>query len=164
MTAHYHDLAKSSEAVSSRSFAFVDGLLRSTTNQPESDESDVYRDGVKRLLDLALVVLSLPLVMPLILLFAAIVALDGGKPLFRQNRLGSGGRLHCREDIVLWPVVLIAGRHRQQLANRDIPRAGERRHPPPHLVVERQLAPLSQQQHGRRRELLAHRADAVAHR
>ena len=94
MTAHYHDLAKSSEAVSSRNFAFVDGLLRSTNGLPESEDSDVYRDGAKRLIDLVLVVLSLPLVLPLVLLLAGIVALDGGKPLYCQNRVGKNGRTY----------------------------------------------------------------------
>lgn len=94
MTAHYHDLAKSSEAVSSRNFVFADGHLRSATHQPESDESDIYRDGVKRLLDVVLVLVSLPLVLPIILVFAAIVALDGGKPFYCQNRVGKNGRTY----------------------------------------------------------------------
>lgn len=94
MTAHYHDLAKSSEAVSSRKFAFVDGLLHSTTGLPDSDDNDVYRDGAKRVLDVLLVVVSLPLVLPLVMILAAIVALDGGKPLYRQNRVGKNGRTY----------------------------------------------------------------------
>ena len=91
MTAHYHDLAKSSDAVSARNFVFADGLLRSATHQPDSDDSDVYRDAVKRALDIVLVLVSLPLVLPLVLLLATIVALDGGKPFYRQNRVGKNG-------------------------------------------------------------------------
>ncbi len=91
MTAHYHDLAKSSDAVSARNFVFVDGLLRSATHRPESDEDDLYRDSIKRVLDIVLVLVSLPLVLPLVLLFAAVIALDGGKPFYRQNRVGKNG-------------------------------------------------------------------------
>lgn len=91
MTAHYHDLANGGEAVSVRDYGFVDELLRSSTHQPESDDQDVYRDGLKRVLDLALVLVSLPIVLPLVLVLAAVVALDGGKPFYRQIRVGKNG-------------------------------------------------------------------------
>ena len=53
----------------------------------------LYRDGIKRGLDIALVLLSLPVSLPLILIMMALVALDGGRPLYRQKRLGRGGRV-----------------------------------------------------------------------
>lgn len=51
-----------------------------------------YRTVVKRALDITLVLLSAPLVVPLILVLAALVALDGGRPFYSQMRLGRGGR------------------------------------------------------------------------
>jgi lipopolysaccharide/colanic/teichoic acid biosynthesis glycosyltransferase len=53
----------------------------------------IYRDGAKRCLDFVLVVLSLPISLPLILVMMCLVALDGGNPLYRQKRLGRGGRV-----------------------------------------------------------------------
>lgn len=46
----------------------------------------------KRLLDLALVLIASPLVVPLVLTLALVVARDGGKPFYRQIRVGRGGR------------------------------------------------------------------------
>lgn len=60
--------------------------------QPEPDASP-YRNGGKRFFDVALVVLSLPVVLPLILLLACIVALDGHNPFYTQNRVGRNGRI-----------------------------------------------------------------------
>ncbi len=51
-----------------------------------------YRDFGKRALDLALVILAAPFVVPLIAILAAIVALDGGRPFYTQPRVGRGGR------------------------------------------------------------------------
>ncbi|PWJ12872.1 sugar transferase [Jannaschia seohaensis] len=47
----------------------------------------------KRTLDLTLVILALPLWLPLILMAAAVVALDGHSPFYRQPRVGRGGRV-----------------------------------------------------------------------
>ena len=47
----------------------------------------------KRALDLALVVAALPVWLPLILLAAAVVALDGHSPFYGQDRVGRGGRI-----------------------------------------------------------------------
>ena len=70
---------------------------------------------------------------------------------------------HRRHDVVLRPEVLIARRHRQQLAQRDLVGARQIGKPPRDRVVERDLPVFSEQQNRRRRELLADRADAVAH-
>ncbi|WP_428515111.1 sugar transferase [Roseovarius sp.] len=53
----------------------------------------VYEKGVKRCLDLALIVLTLPLSLPIILGMAALVALDGNSPFYFQKRLGKRGRV-----------------------------------------------------------------------
>ncbi|RKF12386.1 sugar transferase [Roseovarius spongiae] len=52
-----------------------------------------YRDGAKRCLDVALVLLTLPISLPLILGMAVLAALDGAHPFYRQKRLGRGGRV-----------------------------------------------------------------------
>lgn len=52
----------------------------------------LYRNHGKRALDILLVILSIPVVVPVVLVMAALVALDGGKPFYSQVRLGRGGR------------------------------------------------------------------------
>lgn len=53
----------------------------------------IYRRGVKRVLDLSLVLLALPIIMPTILVLAALIAAQGHSPFYRQDRLGRGGRI-----------------------------------------------------------------------
>ncbi len=55
--------------------------------------SKLYRDVCKRWVDVCLVVASAIIVVPLVLGLAAIVALDGANPFFRQKRLGRDGRV-----------------------------------------------------------------------
>lgn len=52
-----------------------------------------YRSAGKRLFDLAAVLLAMPFVLPLVLVMAGLVALDGGKPFYSQERIGRGGRV-----------------------------------------------------------------------
>lgn len=52
----------------------------------------LYRAAFKRPLDITLVVLALPVILPLILLFALLVLRDGGKPFYSQQRIGRHGR------------------------------------------------------------------------
>lgn len=54
----------------------------------------LYRSGVKRLLDVVIVVLAIPPMVLLIGLLALIIALDGGNPFYFQNRLGRNGRVY----------------------------------------------------------------------
>ena len=51
-----------------------------------------YRDRAKRALDVALVLASAPVTLPVIALMALLVALDGAAPFYHQARLGRGGR------------------------------------------------------------------------
>lgn len=51
----------------------------------------LYDRGIKRALDILLVLASAPFSLPLILLVAALAALDGHNPFFLQTRLGRGG-------------------------------------------------------------------------
>lgn len=52
----------------------------------------LYREHFKRGLDILLVLLVAPIVLPLVALLAVLVALDGGSPFYSQDRLGLNGR------------------------------------------------------------------------
>ncbi len=52
-----------------------------------------YYAGGKRLLDLALVLLTAPFWLAIIAILAFVVALDGGMPFYSQRRVGKGGRI-----------------------------------------------------------------------
>lgn len=63
--------------------AHIQGQLRASRG--------LYRSFGKRWLDILFVIAILPAVVPMILLLAALVALDGGKPFYSQARVGKGG-------------------------------------------------------------------------
>ena len=65
----------------------------SDTDAPRVRPRGLYRAGLKRGLDIALVLLTLPVSLPIILGLMLLVALEGGAPLYRQKRLGRGGRV-----------------------------------------------------------------------
>jgi lipopolysaccharide/colanic/teichoic acid biosynthesis glycosyltransferase len=52
-----------------------------------------YRGGLKRALDLTLVVITAPLWLAIIAIAACLVALDGHNPFYTQERIGRGGRV-----------------------------------------------------------------------
>lgn len=52
-----------------------------------------YRSFFKRVLDITLIVLSAPFVLPVIFALALAVALNGGKPFYAQQRIGKNGRV-----------------------------------------------------------------------
>lgn len=55
----------------------------------------LYRNGVKRGLDVTLVLLAAPVALPLILGFAlALFLLEGAAPFYRQDRVGRDGRIY----------------------------------------------------------------------
>ena len=53
----------------------------------------VYASGGKRFLDLALVIATAPVWVPLVALLAVLVALSGGQPFYSQQRLGRNGEV-----------------------------------------------------------------------
>lgn len=65
-------------------------------SQPSSiaPRPSFYARFAKRPLDIALVLLGLPIAVPLIALMALAVALQGGQPFYRQTRVGKGGRTY----------------------------------------------------------------------
>ena len=54
----------------------------------------VYRNGVKRMLDVLLVLIGAPFVVPLVLVLAVLIAREGGKPFYFQDRVGKRGRIY----------------------------------------------------------------------
>jgi lipopolysaccharide/colanic/teichoic acid biosynthesis glycosyltransferase len=54
----------------------------------------LYRNGLKRVFDLVLVLLAAPAVLPVVLALALAVAVDGGRPFYSQARIGRGGRTY----------------------------------------------------------------------
>lgn len=64
---------------------------RGRWNQPDRDRP--YRRGLKRSLDVLLVLLASPFVVPTIVILAAMIAARGHSPFYRQERVGKGGRI-----------------------------------------------------------------------
>ncbi|SFJ73809.1 sugar transferase [Jannaschia pohangensis] len=62
------------------------------TSAPRSGGGISYRTHAKRALDITLVLLAAPIVLPLVALLSLLVALDGGSAFYSQQRLGLGGR------------------------------------------------------------------------
>lgn len=54
----------------------------------------LYRGGLKRCLDIVLVVLGAPFVLPLLLIMAVLIRRDGAPALYSQERVGRGGRIY----------------------------------------------------------------------
>jgi len=52
----------------------------------------LYRNILKRVLDVAVIVMAAPVVVPLVGLMAFALARDGGKAFYTQQRIGKGGR------------------------------------------------------------------------
>ena len=65
---------------------------RQASTRPRQQGGGAYRNAFKRGLDILLVVVSLPVTLPLIALFALMVSFRGGHPFYAQARVGRGGR------------------------------------------------------------------------
>jgi lipopolysaccharide/colanic/teichoic acid biosynthesis glycosyltransferase len=57
------------------------------------ERAGLYRNAVKRALDIALVLASLPVVLPFVVLLALLVMRDGHAPFYTQARIGREGRV-----------------------------------------------------------------------
>lgn len=69
------------------------GLVAQASGSREAREGGLYGRIFKRVLDIALVGMSLPIVLPIIAVFALALLLEGGQPFYRQDRLGRKGRV-----------------------------------------------------------------------
>lgn len=52
-----------------------------------------YRSLGKRFLDIFLVVMALPIVLPMVIILSIMIMTDGHSPFYRQERVGRGGRI-----------------------------------------------------------------------
>lgn len=85
------------EIVMTTHYRFPDQSERTYSVKPvlrAANRRGLYRGFVKRSLDVLLVVLGAPFVVPVVLLLAVLVALDGGRPLYSQDRVGKGGKIY----------------------------------------------------------------------
>jgi lipopolysaccharide/colanic/teichoic acid biosynthesis glycosyltransferase len=64
----------------------------STAFVEHSKKHGPYALGGKRLLDITLVLLALPFLLPFLVIIGALVAMDGHSPFFRQERVGLSGK------------------------------------------------------------------------
>lgn len=67
--------------------------LQNTLHHRDAAKRSAYLRYGKPALDVALIILTLPISLPLIALFALLVACDGGNPFYTQMRVGKNGRL-----------------------------------------------------------------------
>jgi lipopolysaccharide/colanic/teichoic acid biosynthesis glycosyltransferase len=82
MTVHFQDVDRSQQSRAGRTVARL-----------RPPRSGLYRNGLKRGLDVMLVVAAAPFVLCFVLMLAAIVALEGGQPFYAQPRIGRGGQI-----------------------------------------------------------------------
>ncbi|WP_299356642.1 sugar transferase [uncultured Shimia sp.] len=72
--------------------AATEAIVRSVEGLTRPVWRGFYVGVGKRLLDCILIILSLPIVLPLIGVFAFLVAVNGSSPFYWQQRVGRGGR------------------------------------------------------------------------
>ncbi|MEZ5715952.1 MAG: sugar transferase [Paracoccaceae bacterium] len=71
--------------------ARLQGLMEAA--EPRRGAARAYRGGLKRLLDIVVVLLAAAPTVALLVPLMAIIALDGRSPIYVQKRLGKGGRV-----------------------------------------------------------------------
>jgi exopolysaccharide production protein ExoY len=72
---------------------YTDFEVGASGSERESYFRRPYRRFLKRGLDVLAVLLSLPVVLPVILILGLVIARDGGPVFYRQDRIGRGGRV-----------------------------------------------------------------------
>jgi lipopolysaccharide/colanic/teichoic acid biosynthesis glycosyltransferase len=73
-------------------FQETDGRSTGGLDTRRQHRPGVYRNYGKRMLDIAMVVLAAPFVVPLVAILALLVAWEGGRPFYTQMRVGMHGR------------------------------------------------------------------------
>jgi lipopolysaccharide/colanic/teichoic acid biosynthesis glycosyltransferase len=82
-----------SDRASGRFSGSASGVLGSAADRKGQFGRTIYINGLKRTFDVIVVLLAMPFVLPIILLFALAVMLDGSSPFFAQERVGRGGKV-----------------------------------------------------------------------
>jgi lipopolysaccharide/colanic/teichoic acid biosynthesis glycosyltransferase len=91
MTQHCAEMSFAGTAVPAHHPARRPGLRPVAAPWPRRP-GGLYRALLKRALDIALVLSTAPIVLPLLLILALFAASDGHSPFYRQARVGRGGR------------------------------------------------------------------------
>jgi len=73
------------------SYTFLDEVVENKV--PAAKRRRIYASAGKRVLDIVVVVLSLPFVLPILAVVWALILLDGGKGIYGQPRVGVDGRV-----------------------------------------------------------------------
>lgn len=81
------------DRASGRFSGSASGVLGTATDRKGQLSRTIYVNGLKRGFDVVIVLLAMPFVLPIILLFAVAVMMDGGSPFFAQERVGRGGKV-----------------------------------------------------------------------
>ena len=89
MTMHFNSIPQALPHVPVA--AHSEGRSESRTAAPAA-RSGLYRHGAKRALDILLILLALPFVVPVLAIMALAVMTDGHSPFYRQERVGREGR------------------------------------------------------------------------
>lgn len=63
----------------------------SSNDKIKEQRPRLYRNRVKRMMDVALILMAVPIVLPIVAVLALLIALDGGKPFYSQRRVGKNG-------------------------------------------------------------------------
>jgi exopolysaccharide production protein ExoY len=91
MSLHYNNLSKITSFLVPQQPASVGNQA---TDKRAQRAPRSYQYFGKRGLDLLLILLALPVVLPVVLCLAVFVALDGSLPFYSQKRVGRGGRIY----------------------------------------------------------------------
>ena len=70
----------------------VNSQSRHLTTHTSHQRISFYRAYVKRAVDFVLILVSLPIILPLIVLSALLIARDGYNPIYTQWRVGKNGK------------------------------------------------------------------------
>ena len=87
MTASSTDIPRPSEPVSA-------GFRFAPQDAFAASGFQLYRNGLKRLMDVCVILLTAPMTLSVIFLLAVIVAINGHSPFYSQSRVGRGGRVY----------------------------------------------------------------------
>lgn len=66
---------------------------RASVTEAGQQRLNLYKLCFKRILDISLVLLALPIALPVMVVMALLVARDGSSPFFRQKRVGQNGKI-----------------------------------------------------------------------
>lgn len=73
-------------------FAEQESLSNPTLIERQEGIGGAYARYAKRPLDISIVVMAMPFILPIVFFLALLVWIDGGRPFYTQQRLGRGGR------------------------------------------------------------------------